>query len=108
MQQLGLIMSYKFRIIGNVDDGFTSVEISDGAGELVARVFELESGSWYLETHELDSLTKEDLVKAIIDARNELRHYINRKGGQLPEGTTRAAFSLWLMQRDDGRGLFSI
>ncbi len=99
-------MSYEFTVTGNVDDGFASIEITSETGKVVARVFELDSG-WFVESVELDWLRETDLVDAIIDARNELRHYINRKGGQLPEGMTRAAFSLWLMQRDDGKG-FSV
>ena len=42
-----------------------------------------------------------ELDAAIAEARTELRHYINRKGEQRPQGITRAGLSLWLMERDD-------
>jgi hypothetical protein len=45
-----------------------------------------------------------EFVQAVLDARDELVHYVNRKG-PVPEGLTRAGASLWLMQRDDGKGL---
>jgi hypothetical protein len=41
------------------------------------------------------------LDDAVAEARTELRHYINRKGEQRPQGITRAGLSLWLMERDD-------
>ncbi len=97
-------MQYKIQIIGNLDDGFTSAEILETGGELAARVFELEAG-WYVETEVLEKLRDQVLLEALLQARNKLLHYVNRKGGMKPEGLTRAGASLWLMQRDDGKGL---
>ncbi len=99
-------MKYEFMICGVVDDGFTSAEISEPDAEGVARVFESQNG-WYVETDRLERLREPAFVEALLQARDELLHYVNRKGGEPPEGTSRAAFSLWLMQRDDGKG-FSV
>jgi hypothetical protein len=43
-------------------------------------------------------------VQTILEAKNELLHYVNRKGAEFPEDNNRAEISLWLMQRDDGKG----
>jgi hypothetical protein len=99
-------VKYEFVICGVVDDGFTSAEISEPGAEPVARVFELENG-WYVEIDRLERLREPALVDALLQARDKLLRYVNRKGGEPPEGASRAAFSLWLMQRDDGKG-FSI
>ncbi len=95
-------MPYGLTTTGNPDDGFTSVEIEID-GQYVGRVFELESG-WYVHVQEPDDLLKPECVQAVLAARDELLHHVNRKGGDLPQGASRAAASLWLMQRDDGKG----
>ncbi len=95
-------MTYRSTICGVPDDGFTSAELGTESGDLVGRVFELDSG-WYVECQDLDYLQEPQFLKAILEARDDLRHYVNRKG-PVPEGATRAAASLWLMQRDDGKG----
>lgn len=95
-------MKYTFEVAGVPDDGFTSAEILAG-DEMVARVYELESG-WHIETRDLERLRDARVVDAMIAARNELLHYVNRKGTNRPEGLTVAGASLWLMQRDDGKG----
>ncbi len=96
-------MAYSRTTVGNPDDGFTSTELEDGSGELAGRVFELEEG-WYVECPNLDQLEDPEFVAAVLGAREELLHYVNRKGTHLPEGLTQAGASLWLMQRDDGKG----
>ena len=96
-------MSYEVVIAGIVDDGFTSAVINDQSGKQVARVFELSSG-WFVETDALERLQDPVLMQAVLAGRNELLHYVNRKGGVFPEGSTRAGISLWLMERDDGEG----
>ena len=47
------------------------------------------------------SPTLPGLDAAIAEARAELRHYINRKGENRPQGITRPGLSLWLTERDD-------
>lgn len=95
-------MAYRLTTTGNPDDGFTAVEIEvDGA--YVGRVFELESG-WYVHVQQPEDLLNPECVQAVLAAKERLLHYVNRKGGELPEDTSRAAASLWLMQRDDGKG----
>ena len=99
-------MAYRFEIAGIVDDGFTSAHINDESGNQVARVFELTNG-WFVETNALERLQDPVLMHAVLAGRDELLHYVNRKGGVCPEGSSRAGISLWLMQRDDGKG-FSV
>lgn len=94
---------YEIEISGIVDDGFTSAEISAEEAGQVVRVFELASG-WYVHTGSLERLREPDLLDAVLKARDELLHYVNRKGGDPPPDVSRAGFSLWLMQRDDGKG----
>jgi hypothetical protein len=44
-------------------------------------------------------------VEDIVAAKAELLHYVNRKGADFADGEwTAAGISLWLMQRDDGKG----
>ena len=95
-------MTYELTTTGNPDNGFTSVEI-EMDGEYIGRVFELESG-WYVHLQNMENLMKAEFVEAISTAKDRLLHYVNRKGCEFPEGTTRAGVSLWLMQRNDGKG----
>jgi hypothetical protein len=96
------------QFIGNPDDGFTSAEIytADDLEDYMGRVFELSDG-WYVQVDDLTTLNDSAFVKTILETKDELMHYINRKGAEFPEDVSRAAISLWLMQRDDGKG-FSI
>src|SRR5436305_431658 len=87
---------------GNPDDGFTAVEIEID-GEYVGRVFELASG-WYVQFDEPERLRDAKCVEAVLAAKEHLLHYVNRKGGDFSEDASRAGVSLWLMQRDDGKG----
>ncbi|MCB1755799.1 MAG: hypothetical protein KDJ38_09765 [Gammaproteobacteria bacterium] len=97
-------MPYKHSIVGNPDDGFTSAEIEDDDGSYVGRVFELDDG-WYIHVDEPERLRSSELIEAIISAKSTLLHFVNRKGADFSEGDwTRAGVSLWLMQRDDGKG----
>jgi hypothetical protein len=93
------------QFVGNHDDGFTSAEIyaADNLKDYMGRVFELYDG-WYIQVDDLACLQDSEFVQTILETKNELLHYVNRKGGDFPEGTTIAAISLWLMQRDDGKG----
>ncbi|MBW3623920.1 MAG: hypothetical protein KY468_10985 [Armatimonadetes bacterium] len=95
-------MSYSYLIMGSPDDGFTSAEIIEDSNA-IGRVFELEDG-WYVHLIEPERLTDSELVNVILIAKEELKHYVNRKGATFPEDWSRAAVSLWLMQRDDGKG----
>lgn len=99
----GVAMAYNRTIAGNPDDGFTSAELEDASGEFAGRVFQLEAG-WYIACPNLDRLEDPEFVAVVLGAREELLHYVNRRGTHLPEGLTPAGASLWLMQRDDGKG----
>ena len=88
-------MPYRHTIIGAVDDGFTSAEIEDEAGAYMGRVFELNDG-WYIHVQEIDRIRDQDLVDAIVAAKAELIHYVNRKGADFSSGEwTRAGVSLF-------------
>jgi hypothetical protein len=96
------------QLVGDPDDGFTSAEIytTNDLEDYLGRVFELSDG-WYIQADDLAILNNLGFVKTILEAKDELMHYINRKGAEFPENASRASISLWLMQRDDGMG-FSI
>jgi hypothetical protein len=96
-------LKYEIQIVGSVDDGFTSAEISEEGSDSLVRVFELERG-WYVECNQLERLRQPELLDAVLRAPDELLHFVNRKGGEPAPDTSRAEFSLWLMQRDDGKG----
>ena len=98
-------MAFELTTIGAVDDGFTSVEFAVD-GEYIGRVFELESG-WYVHILAIERLAEPECMRAVAAAKERLLHYVNRKGGEFPPDASRAAVSLWLMQRDDG-GVFNV
>jgi hypothetical protein len=95
-------MAFQMTVTGALSDGFTAVEI-ESDDEFVGRVFELEAG-WYVELREPEKLLDDEVVKAVLAAKERLLRYVNRKGTGMPEGMTVAGASLWLMQRDDGKG----
>src|SRR4051794_29609158 len=95
-------MPYGLMTTGSPEDGFTAVEIEID-GEYAGHVFELESG-WYVHVQKPEALQGPEFIQAVLAAKERLLHYVNRKGGDFPEGTSRAGASLWLMQRDDGKG----
>jgi hypothetical protein len=87
---------------GNVDDLRTDCEISDDSGETIAVVCEAHDG-WHVSV--LRSLRAEEADKfdaSVVTAKQRLSHYINRLGGNPPEGSTAGELSLWLMVKDDG------
>ena len=90
-------MPYGHTIVGNPDDGFTSAEIQDEAGTYMGSAFELEDG-WYVHVDEAERLRDPEGVEAVVAAKSELLHYVNRKGADFSEREwTRAGASLWLM-----------
>jgi hypothetical protein len=102
------MMSYKITISGVAGDGFTSAWIEDEDENHLGRVFELEDG-WYIHVQDPDRLRDREFVDTIFLARDELFHYINRKGLDLSDGEwSPVGISLLLMQRDDDKGYFSI
>ena len=97
-------MKYTHTVVGNPDDGFTSAEIEDSSGVYLGRIFELDDG-WYVHIDDLEGLRDPAFHDAILRAKSDLVHYVNRKGADFSEGNwSRAGASLWLMQRDDGKG----
>jgi hypothetical protein len=81
-------LNYEIQIMGIVDDGFTSAEISEEGADSPGRVFDLEQG-WYVECGQLERLRKPELLDAVLRARDELLHFVNRKGGEPPPDTSR-------------------
>lgn len=95
-------MPYGLTATGNPDDGFTAVEIEID-GEYVGRVFELESG-WYIHLQKPEDLMNPECVRAILAAKERLLHYVNRKGGEFPEGTTRVTIVALHQPQRRGKG----
>ena len=95
-------MAYGVTVTGNPDDGFTSAEIEID-GDYLGRVFELTDG-WYVNLAEPERLRDAECVAAVLAAKAALLPYVNRRGFEVPEGMTRGAVSLLLMQREDGKG----
>jgi hypothetical protein len=76
-----------------------SAQPDDG---LVALIYETSLGfvvSYFGAA--LPNRTLPGLDAAIVEARAELLHYINRRGENRPPGITRPGLSLWLTERDD-------
>lgn len=96
---------YRYVVCGNPDDGFTSSEIYKGE-KYIGRIFELDDG-WYININEFETLKDTKLIEFIKKVQEDLKHYVNRKGGELPKDMSVAGIALWLMQRDDKKG-FSI
>lgn len=96
---------YYIQFVGDPDDGFTSAEIyeSDDVRRYLGRTFQLPDG-WYVQVENLETLEDPNFIRSVLEARDELLHYVNRMGADFPDDATRAAVSLWLMQRDDGKG----
>jgi hypothetical protein len=93
--------TYYFQVLGSPEDGFTSSEIYRRKdNRLVGRIFELIDG-WYIQTDHFDELNNKDFVHCLNQAKENLKHYTNRKGAHFPKDWTRGQISLWLMQRDD-------
>lgn len=93
------------QFVGDPDDGFTSAEIYEAADARIylGRIFQLDNG-WYVQVEDFERLEDRKFVRSVLEARDELLHFVNRMGGEFPDDATRAAVSLWLMQRDDGKG----
>lgn len=97
-------MAVEITITGGWADGFTAAELARD-GRILGRVFELQTG-WHVQLEELELLRDTAVVSAMLEGRDKLRHYVNRTGAGMPEGLSAAAASMWLMQRDDGKGFF--
>ena len=101
---------YAVSILGNVQRCRTEAEVAclltDGSSVEIATIFETASG-WQVEIHN-EELAKELgnlLYAAIEEAKEGLRHYVNRLGENPPEGLTAAGLSLWLMEKEDGTAM---
>jgi hypothetical protein len=91
-------------ICSNVDDCRTECEISDDTAT-VAVVYEDHDG-WHIETfRDLRSEERKDFDASVAAAKQNLSRYVNRMGGNVPEGSTVGGISLWLMEKDDGSAL---
>jgi hypothetical protein len=96
---------YSVTIVGNVEQCRTEAEISDEEGVIVAVVYEAADG-WHTDVLVEQKKQATSHFKTIIDsAKENLSHYVNRRGENAPENVTRGAFSLWLMVKDDGTAM---
>lgn len=95
--------SGEFEIVffGNPITRRTEAEVSLER-ELVALAYESPSG-WRTELRGPAASSPEipGLAQAIEDARDQLSHFVNRVGRDVPPGLDPMGLSLWLMQRDD-------
>jgi hypothetical protein len=88
---------FRTTIVSNVENCRTEAEISDGSENVVAVVYEDESG-WHVHPA-AGELPAPDILN---QAQQCLERYINRRGHNRPEGLSRCALALWLMQRANG------
>jgi hypothetical protein len=96
---------YAVTIAGNVEECRTEAEISIESGGRVAIVYEDLDG-WHTDILEPRLLQPGDDLQTVIGSAKEmLSHYVNRRGENAPESTTRGAFALWLMAKDDGTAM---
>ena len=85
---------YSVTILGNVEQCRTEAEISDSEGAVLAVVYETSDG-WHTDVFvEQLNQTATDFHSAVENAKENLSHYVNRRGEEPPENATRGAFSL--------------
>ncbi len=88
--------------LGNADTGRTEVEISDDSGTTIAVLYENQVGFQIQILHSAGETLSDDFASFVQQAKEDLAHYVNRRGENPPEGLTKDAFSLWLLEKDDG------
>lgn len=101
--------TFAISILGNVQSACTEAEISSpdksGIDSVWAVVSDTKSG-WHVTFIEAGfSLSLETVVSALKAAQEALKHYVNRRGENPPEGLTVADFSMWLMEKDEGTAM---
>ena len=96
---------YSLTIVGNVERRRTEAEIADSEGVVLAVVYEAIDG-WHTDilVEQLNQASA-DFWTVVDNARQNLSHYVNRRGENPPENATWGAFSLWLMVKDDGTAM---
>lgn len=88
--------------LGNTQTCRTEAEISDESGNVVALVYENDHG-WEIKLfREIQPEEVKDFDAVVSKAKDDLSHYVNRKGINPPEDLTAGGMSLWLMEKDDG------
>ena len=95
-------------IVSNLAICRTEAEISDEAGNVLCVVFEDMEG-WHAES--LDGGFDQDATDfalAVSEAKEMLSHYVNRRGGNPPVGSTAGGLALWLMKKEDGTAMGSL
>ncbi len=101
---------YKIQIFSHAERCRTEAEIlaslADGPLTEIAIVFETADG-W--ETQSCNNRLIDALGAvfdiAVEEAKERLRHYVNRTGKNAPEGLSAAGLSFWLMVKDDGTAM---
>ena len=101
---------YKIQICGNAERRRTEAEIlaglPDGPLTAVAIVFETADG-WEMQSFDDRLIDELGAVfdAAVEEAKERLRHYVNRTGENVPEGLSAVGLSFWLMVKDDGTAM---
>lgn len=96
---------FQIQVCGDITRGHTIAEIASGQ-QPVASVFETSAG-WQIEVYPADvpCLPLDAFLTVVASAKERLGVYVNRRGQNPPEGLTRAGFSLWLMEKNDGTAM---
>lgn len=96
---------YSVTILGNVEQCRTEAEISNSEGTVLAVVYEASDG-WHTDIlGERLNQAAVDFQTAVENAKENLSHYVNRRGEHPTENASRGALSLWLMVKDDGTAM---
>jgi hypothetical protein len=101
---------YEIQIFGNAERCRTEAGIlaglADGPLTEVATVFETADG-WEMQSFDDRLINELGAVfdAAVEEAKERLRHYVNRTGENVPEGLSPAGLSFWLMEKDDGTAM---
>jgi hypothetical protein len=92
-------------IVGNPETCRTEAEIADESGSRFAVVYE-DSNGWHTEVlGDWVQQVPSSFDTLIERAKEVLSHYVNRRGGNVPNELTAGALSLWLVTKDDGTAI---
>jgi hypothetical protein len=88
--------------VSNVENCRLEAEVSTDKGDIIAVIYEDQSG-WRVE--EIDGQLFPIPIQLIEQIKAEMRSYVNRVGSDAPRDCTRGELALWLMLKDDGTAM---
>lgn len=89
------VISY---VVSDIENGTTSLWLCD-QDRWLGRVFERDTG-WCVELSDLSLLRDPTILDAILDGKEWLLQYPNRKGGRVQATWPLESYAEWLMQVD--------